>query len=213
MFDKKMIPVLLIATCAALAACEQKPSTATEEAAIGAQNAKWLDAIAKHDADTVMMMYASDGELMPPNSPKAAGRDAIKDAWGKMFEIPGFGLTFTTDKLTFSQSGDLAVDVGTYNYKSEAAGSSVSDAGKYVVTWVKRDGTWQVLTDMFSSNAPMLPPTPTVPPASEGTIEPSTTTPVEPSAATPMAPPADQPATTPTAPPATTTPPAQPPAQ
>src|SRR5215475_10994629 len=131
-------------------------------------------------------MYAQDGEFLPPNSAKVTGREAIKDAWTKMFTIPGVGLTFTTDKFVFGQSADLAVDIGSYDFKSEAAGSSVSDKGKSVVTWVKRDGTWQVMTDMFSSDAPLLPPTPTVPPTTMGpTAVPSTTTPVEPSTTTP----------------------------
>jgi uncharacterized protein (TIGR02246 family) len=202
---KTLIPVLLSAAMLALGACSEKPSATTEEQAIRAQNAKWLDAIAKHDADAVAAMYATDGEFLPPNATKVTGRDAIKAAWQSMFQIPGVGLTFTTDKFVFGQSADLAVDIGSYDFKSESGASSVTDKGKSVVTWVKRDGTWQVLTDMFSSDAPPLPSTPTPP---------ATTTPVEPSGATPAptTPPAAAPPASTTAPPAPTPTPAPPPA-
>jgi uncharacterized protein (TIGR02246 family) len=215
----------------ALAACTEPATTsvAQEEAAIRAQNAKWLEAITKRDSSAIAAMYAQDGEFMPPNSPKVTGRDAIKDAWEKMFQIPGVGLTFTTDKFVFAKGGDMAVDIGSYDFKSEAGGSSVSDKGKSVVTWVKVDGTWQILTDMFSSDAPPLPSTPTVPAPVDAPVPPPApaTTPVpgvtpvpgttppapEPTAppAAPMTPTAPPPAGSPATPPATT-PPTTPPA-
>ena len=213
MHSNKFIAVLFGAIVLVLGACSPSTtSTANEEAAIRAQNAKWLDAIAKKDVDAVAAMYAQDGEFMPPNASKVTGRDAIKAAWQQMFQIPGVGLTFTTDKLVLGQSADLAVDIGSYDFKSESGGSSTNDKGKSVVTWVKRDGTWLVLTDMFSSDAPPLSATPTPPPAAAATTPPSSTTPVDPTAAAPLAPGTPGTTTTttttpatPTSPPATTT--------
>lgn len=209
---KAFFPVLIGAAMLALGACgEQKPTAANEEAAIRAQNAKWLDAIAKKDADAVAALYAQDGEFMPPNASKVTGRDAIKGAWQAMFQIPGVGLTFATDKLVLSQNADMAVDIGSYDFKSESGGSSVTDKGKSVVTWVKKDGTWLVMTDMFSSDAPPLPSTPTPPPVA-ATTPPSTTTPVEPATGattTPLTPGTPGTTTTTTTTPGTaTTPPA-----
>ena len=179
----KFVTVLFSGTLFALAACsDQAPSTKGDEDAIRAQNQKWLEAIAKHDADSVAAIYAQDGEFLPPNSSKVTGRDAIKAAWQAMFQIPGVGLTFTTDKFVFGKSVDLAVDIGSYDFKSASGGSSVNDKGKSVVTWVKRDGTWLVLTDMFSSDAPMLPSTPTPPPVAAAT--PAPPSPTSPSATT-----------------------------
>jgi uncharacterized protein (TIGR02246 family) len=225
----RSISVLFVAAMLTLSACSEQQSATSEEPAIRAQNAKWLDAIAKKDADAIAAMYATDGEFMPPNAPKVTGRDAIKAAWQGMFQIPGVGLTFTTDKFVFSKSADLAVDIGSYDFKSESGGSSVNDKGKSVVTWVKRDGTWLVLTDMFSSDAPALPSSPTPAPAAATEPPVSTTTPVapvDPAATTPLVPGTPGTTTTttttpatPTAPPATTTTttptpaPATPPAQ
>jgi uncharacterized protein (TIGR02246 family) len=216
----KITALLFSAVLLGLGACSpSSTSSSNEEAAIRAQNTKWLDAIAKHDADAVAAMYAQDGEFLPPNSAKVTGREGIKAAWQAMFQIPGVGLTFATDKFVFGSSNDLAVDIGSYEFKSSSGGSSASDKGKSVVTWVKRDGTWQVLTDMFSSDAPPLQstPTPSAPPATATPAEaapgttltpgtPGTTTTTTTVPATPTSPPATTSTTTPT--PAPATPPA-----
>ena len=189
----KSSAVLFGGAALALAACSQQAaSTKADEDAIRAQNQKWLEAIVKHDADAIAALYAQDGEFMPPNSGKVSGHDAIKAAWQGMFQIPGVGLTFTTDKFVFGKSTDLAVDIGSYDFKSASGESSMHDKGKSVVTWVKRDGNWQVLTDMFSSDAPMLPPTPT-PPATAMPMAP-TAAPGSPAAATTTPAPATPPA-------------------
>jgi uncharacterized protein (TIGR02246 family) len=190
------ITVLLFSAAAlVLGACSPTSTSSTsEEAAIRAQNAKWLEAIAKHDADAVAAIYAQDGEFLPPNSAKVTGRESIKAAWQAMFQIPGVGLTFATDKFVFGSSNDLAVDIGSYEFKSSSGGSSASDKGKSVVTWVKRDGNWQVLTDMFSSDAPMLQSTPSVPAAAATTPVPATPTTPPTTTTTPTPAPATPPA-------------------
>jgi hypothetical protein len=74
--------------------------------------------------------------------------------WQGALGIPGFMIDLKTAKLTFSSSHDFAVDVGTYTQWTGDAKSPTIEHGKYVVTWVKRDGQWKVFTDMISPNAP-----------------------------------------------------------
>lgn len=151
--------VLLVVGGAALSACA--PSTEADEAAIREANKKWLEAIAAKDAKAVSQIYAEDGQMMPPNAPKAVGREALEKAWAGFFGLPGMSLTFETEKFVFAKSGDLAVDIGTYKF---AAGGQ-TETGKAVVTWTKRDGKWLVLTDTFNSDAPPAPPAPAAAPA------------------------------------------------
>jgi hypothetical protein len=93
---------------------------------------------------------------LPPNAPRVAGREAIQTSWTQMMGAPGFALTFETEKLEVAKSGDVAVDIGTYSF---TPGEGVpAESGKFVVTWVKRDGNWVVFTDMFSANQPPPPP-------------------------------------------------------
>jgi len=204
MFPAK--PLALAAIIAAgLAACEQPPSREAEETAIRAQEAKLSGLIASRDAAGIADLYAEEGVFMPPNSAEVTGKDGITAAWQGLFEIPGFSYDLRSEKIVLGASADLASDLGNYEYKSSSGGAQVSDKGKSIVNWVKRDGTWKILAHAYSSDAPLLPPTPAVPvdataPAAPADGTASPTAPATPDTTTPGA-------TTPGA----TTPPATPP--
>lgn len=164
-----------------LVSCGGTESTTADEAAIRDINKKWMELIAAKDAKTIAeTVYAENGQLMPPNSPKAAGRDALLQAWTDVTSIPGLQLTFETESLTFAKSGELAVEVGTYKMVMGEGAAQATETGKSVVTWIRKDGTWQVLTDMFSSDASPTAPAaapvaadPVAAPAPEGTAAPA----------------------------------------
>lgn len=166
-----------------LVSCGGTESTAADEAAIRDINKKWMELIAAKDAKAIAeTVYAENGQLLPPNSPKAVGRDALVQAWTGVTSIPGVQLTFGTESLTFAKSGELAVEVGTYKMVMGEGAAQATETGKSVVTWIRKDGKWQVLTDMFSSDAAAAAPAATDPaaapvegatPATEGATAPA----------------------------------------
>jgi quercetin dioxygenase-like cupin family protein len=79
-------------------------------------------------------------------------------------------LTFKTEKLVLSSDHTMATDIGTYQFNAGEGATRITDKGKSVVVWVKRDGNWLVLTDMFSSDAP-----PPAPPPQEAAATPTST--------------------------------------
>lgn len=166
----KRLPVVfaaVVAACAVLLAACGPGGHEADDAAIREANKVWLEKIVAKDAAAIGQIYADDGQFLPPNAPKAVGREAIQKGWTEMFAIPGVALTFETEKLVFAKSGDLAVDIGTYKFSMGEGATAVNDSGKSVVTWTKRDGKWLVLTDMFSSDLPAAPPPAAPAPASE----------------------------------------------
>lgn len=168
----KFAAVLVLAGTVMLNACS--PSTEADDAAIRATNKAWMEAIVAKDAKAIAAIYAEDGQLLPPNAPKVVGRAALEKNWAEFTAIPGMTLTFETETFVFAKSGDLAVEVGTYKFGA----GDMTDSGKSVVTWTKRNGKWFVLTDMFSSDQPAPPPAPAA----------SATAPTEAAPATPAAP-------------------------
>ncbi|MDZ4870508.1 MAG: SgcJ/EcaC family oxidoreductase [Alphaproteobacteria bacterium] len=195
----KRLPVAFAAVVAAcvlvLAACGPGGHEA-DEAAIREINKAWQDKIVAKDAASIAQNYAEDAQFLPPNAPKAVGREAIQKGWSEMFAIPGVALTFESEKIVFAKSGDLAVDIATYKFSMGEGAAIVNDSGKSVVTWTKRDGKWQVLTDMFSSDLPAAPPpapaaapVPDVVPAPvDGATPPATPEGTTPAPATPATP-------------------------
>ncbi len=172
---------LLACAATILSACSGSNSTAADEAAIRDVNAKWQQLIVTKDAKAIAGLYTEDGQLLPPNAPRAEGRAAIEQGWNGFVNIPGMTLTFETDKLVFALSGEIAVETGTYKFTT----GNGTETGKSVVTWRKADGKWQVLTDMFSSDTPPAPAAPVAPPGDTAT---PADVPAMPAPATPPAP-------------------------
>ena len=202
----KRLPVpfaAVVAACVVLLAACGPGDHGADDAAIREINKAWQDKIVAKDAAGIAQNYAEDGQFLPPNAPKAVGREAIQKGWSDMFALPGVALTFESEKIVFAKSGDLAVDIATYKFSMGEGAAAVNDTGKSVVTWTKRDGKWYVLTEMFSSDLPAAPPPAPAPaPASD----------VAPAPADGVTPPSSPEGTTPPAPatPAPTTPPGTP---
>ena len=187
MILKRFAAVLLLA--GVLTACGGSTKEA-DEAAIRDQNKKWLEAIVAKDADAIANTYAEDGAMLPPNAAKVTGRESIKAMWTDLVKIPGFALTFESQSIVLARSGDLAVDTQTYKLVTGEGTSQITEVGKGVVTWTKRNGQWLVLTDMFSSDSPPPIASPVPPPPLDAPpVEPATeAAPTTPAPATPASP-------------------------
>ena len=99
-------------------------------------------------------MYTEDGTLLPPNLPSAAGRIAIKEAFG---HFPPVGeMKLSTDEI--HGTADMAAVRGSYVIMFAPPGQpAFADSGKFVELWRKQtDGNWLIVWDIFNSN--MAPP-------------------------------------------------------
>jgi len=119
--------------------------TAADEQAIRANITRWLELVRAKDAAAIANFYTEDGAVMPPNMPIGRGHEAIQKTWQGMLQAPA-ELTFQTEQLVFSSSGDMALDRGTYRFGA--------DVGKYVVVWRKVGGEWKAAADIFNSDKP-----------------------------------------------------------
>ena len=153
---------LLVASCdrghdngaAAAPNAASSTTSAADEEAIRQQVARWLQLVKSKDAAAIAQLYTEDGSVMPANAPIGKGRAAIQQVWAGMLGTPGFDLVFTPDQIVVANSGDLALDRGTYTLKMAPAGKAMTDTGKYVVVWRKVDGEWKAIADIFNSDLP-----------------------------------------------------------
>ena len=166
----KMALPLVVATLA-LAACQPtekrtsdtspansavRSDAAADEQAIRGNVDRWLQLVKAKDAPGISQLYTDDGAVMPPNGPIGKGHAAIQQTWASMLQTPGFDLAIAPEQIIVSQSGDMALDRGTYRLTVAPAGKPQHDTGKYVVVWRKVGGTWKAAADIFNSD---LPPT------------------------------------------------------
>lgn len=66
----------------------------TNERAVVDALSKYEDALNASDTDAVMPLYIDDGVFMPPSSPSAVGRDALRKAYDAVFEAITLNVEF-----------------------------------------------------------------------------------------------------------------------
>ena len=115
---------------------------------------QWSAAAASKDAARTASFYAEDGSMLPFNGPIATGRPKIQEAWAKVMATPGFALHFEPTRIVVAKSGDVAFDVGTFEFTAnDAQGKPATVVGKYLVAWTRqKNGEWQAAADCFNTD-------------------------------------------------------------
>jgi ketosteroid isomerase-like protein len=150
-----LIPLLPLAGCGGA----QKQATAVDVAAIKlatygvskAMNA----ALAARDTAGIDSLYADDAVLLPANMPRVEGRVAIHRWWAEGLRAPDLRLVIVPGATTVAQAGDLAIEVGTYDYRATGPGGTLlHEVGKYVTVLKPVGDRWRIVTDTWNSDAP-----------------------------------------------------------
>lgn len=121
----------------------------------------WFSRFNERNADGLAELYAEEAIRMPPEASAQRGREAIRAGFVEEFqrfsEIRSEG---ASQRVHFA--GDYAMERGTYTFTGKLAegGQELTERGKYVVVAQKgTDGSWQILWEIWNSNAPAERPT------------------------------------------------------
>jgi uncharacterized protein (TIGR02246 family) len=118
--------------------------------AIVAANEGFRTTSTKGDAAGMAALYTENGQLLPPNSDFAMGRQTIQGFFQAIFDMGIKEVALETVEV--EGHGDTAIEVGKYVLKGE--GGQQLDAGKYIVIWKREDGQWKLHRDIFNSSLP-----------------------------------------------------------
>jgi uncharacterized protein (TIGR02246 family) len=140
---------LLMVVCLMACAAPQGSMPSVEIEALGAQ---WQQSLNSGDVEAVASLYSEDCRVMPPNAALAMGRDAVRSDFGAMIAA---GMTSSLETIEAVESGDSGHRVGVYTLMGPDG--SVVDRGKYIETWKKIDGSWQITNDIWNSDNPPAP--------------------------------------------------------
>ena len=121
---------------------------AADRAAIEALSADYTAAVQAGDPAAVSALHTDDAILHPPNEPSVSGREAI-DAYFARIHAEPMDLTYVTEDVVVSASGDMAYEIGTW------------DGGKYLSIYRRTPDGWKIVADAWSDDAPSenAPPT------------------------------------------------------
>lgn len=155
----------ILVTAGTLSACAStRVDPATEADRIAAVRQQLVRGIAGRDAGIVLDIYAPDASFLAPNAPPAIGHAQIRQQWENVLAMPNVRLDLQRTSVRVAESGDLANEVGTYQFSFDGPDGRVQDEGKYSVVLRDIDGQWKVATDIFNSSKPLPPPPAPAPP-------------------------------------------------
>lgn len=143
--------LLLFVVVAVVASCARTANPEQDKAALMALDREW-SSTAK-DADKFMSYFAPTAVVQAHGMPAATTEKDIRAIITGMQSAPGFDLKWQATNA--DASGDLGYTTGTYQLTmNNAAGKPTTERGKYTTVWKRTDGTWKVVADTFTADAP-----------------------------------------------------------
>jgi uncharacterized protein (TIGR02246 family) len=150
--------ILSLSTAAMFSACAVSPhsndpgggSDASTE--IRRVDAEWARAIDDGDVERIVSYWSDDATVMPPGAPAVVGKDAIRRFVVDSLNTPGFKVTWTTDAVVVSKSGDMAYATGTNHVTiSGEDGEELQIDGKTATVWRYVAGQgWKCTLDIWN---------------------------------------------------------------
>jgi uncharacterized protein (TIGR02246 family) len=152
---RKLSTGFLLAALLLTAACTQPPpaeapdTRAADEAAIRQASAGMLAGAQAKDADRVVSYFTDDVVVHYSNFPQQNKQQA-RDGWAAVMANSGYAITWGPHHVEVARSGDIAVEVGTYEFtQNDARGRPVVERGTYMQSWRKMaDGSWKISADI-----------------------------------------------------------------
>jgi len=147
-----------IALAITVSGCGSHPQTNVdvEKAAIHLADANWLAAAKARDLERTLPFWADDATILPPGDPAITGKAAIRQYVAGAFATPGFSISWNTDKIEVSSSGDLAYSTATDHITfNNSEGKMIVADNRAVAVWKKQPGgSWKCILDMMSPAPP-----------------------------------------------------------
>lgn len=135
-------------------ACQAKVDTAKAGAELMALDQAWAAAAGGGaSADSIVSFWSDDARVLMPNEEVYSGKDAIKAMVARSLAVPGFHITWTTERAVVSASGDMGYTTGTNRITvPDSTGKTMTIDGRFITVWRKgADGKWRCVEDIFNS--------------------------------------------------------------
>ena len=102
-------------------------------------------AIAKHDAEAVARFWMKDIVVISGEGGQYSGKARLLSTFKEMFANSPSVFERLPSEVIIAESGILAWETGTWNYKNESL------HGNYSAMWRKINGTWLTQSELYVS--------------------------------------------------------------
>ena len=150
------VVLLLLGACACLGCTPSAPEIDldADEQAIHELNADWFADEVRRDMEATLSYMTSDVVIHMEGAPPIHGIDAMRSVYEEFFKIPYVDLARLERTVVVAASGDLAYDIGPFNFVFEGEDGRTESGAKSTIVWRKFDGDWKAVVASLSMNAP-----------------------------------------------------------
>jgi uncharacterized protein (TIGR02246 family) len=109
------------------------------------------------DAGRIAAHFTDDGNLIVPNSPMMAGKEAIGKGMKDALADPNWSLALQPVQVEVSTGGDLGYARGSYvlTATDPASNKAATEKGRFVTIFRKEaDGSWKAVQEISNAEAP-----------------------------------------------------------
>jgi len=149
----RLVPLVALAFASFLSGCQPaSPDLQAEGEALMQLSRDWSDLVATGDLEAIMVYWAEDAVMLPPDMPAMEGKAAIRGFVEAAMGVPGFGIRWEPVSVHVAGGGDMAYMIErNVTTLSDSLGDPLESYGKVVTVWRKGpDGSWKNVVDMWN---------------------------------------------------------------
>ncbi len=126
---------------------------AAEEQAVRNRSGEWMNFANSKDAASIANgIFAPDGILISEDKAHRGPAQIQAAMEAQIKKTPDAVVSWTSDKVQVADSGDLAVEFGSFTVDPDGEGKKPAHQGSFATTWAKVDGQWRVTSDAGGDN-------------------------------------------------------------
>ena len=156
--------LLTLAVLLVVSSCSKPPfDPAAESVRLLQRDAEWASVVAEgKDVEKMISYWTEDAVVIAPGQPVAEGKTAIRAFVAASLKIPGFGIRWKSEKVTFSPDGKMAAMRGTNEMTMTGPdGKALTIKGRGATVWrLEPDGLWRCTIDIWNDVPPAAPAAP-----------------------------------------------------
>ena len=165
-FAMTLAAALLTTGCAKKEEPKEEPKVeapaidlAAEEQAIRNRSGEWMNYANSKDAATIATgIFASDAVMISDDKAYKGSAEIQAALEEQMKKTPDALVSWTSDKVHVANSGELAVETGSFTFDPDGDGKKPAHQGSFATTWAKVDGQWRATSDAGGDNAEVAKP-------------------------------------------------------
>jgi len=115
--------------------------------------AKYEELLNASDAESIAGLYTADGVFMPQGFPTAAGREAVLQSYGGIFENITLTIQFEVDEIMAGEGLGTALTRSNGSVRVKATGDEAPESNREVFVLAQEDGAWRIARYMFNKAA------------------------------------------------------------